>query len=116
MTEIIEMASAAYRENDVKKAVRVEPLEQVIDNMIYNIKSNHIERLQHGNCTIEMGFVLSDLLTNCERISDHCSNIAVAVIEVGHDTFDTHKYLNGVKYGNSEFNAVYDEFEKKYAI
>lgn len=116
VTEIIEMTSAAYRENDVKKAVRVEPLEQVIDNMIYNIKSNHIERLQHGNCTIEMGFVLSDLLTNCERISDHCSNIAVAVIEVGHDTFDTHKYLNGVKYGNSEFNAVYDEFKKKYAI
>lgn len=116
VTEIVLMTALAYEKNDVELAAKVEPLEQVIDGLISDIKSNHIERLQQGNCTIEMGFVLSDFLTNCERISDHCSNIAVAVIEVVHNTFDTHKYLNGVKYGNSEFNKIYDEFAEKYAL
>ena len=116
VTEIVLMTALAYEKNDVELAAKVEPLEQVIDGLISGIKSNHIERLQQGNCTIELGFVLSDFLTNCERISDHCSNIAVAVIEVVHNTFDTHKYLNGVKYGNSEFNRIYDEFAEKYAL
>ncbi len=114
--EIVITTTTVYEKNDLVTAQTVEPLEQVIDNLTATIKSNHIVRLQHGNCTIEMGFVLSDILTNCERISDHCSNIAVAVIEVENDDFDTHKYLNGVKYNNAEFNAVFDEFDKKYAL
>ncbi len=114
--EIVITTTTVYEKNDLVTAQSVEPLEQVIDNLTATIKSNHINRLQHGSCTIEMGFVLSDILTNCERISDHCSNIAVAVIEVENDDFDTHKYLNGVKYNNAEFNAVFDEFNKKYAL
>ena len=94
----------------------MEPLEQVIDQLTAKMKSNHIERLQRGICTIEMGFIFSDLLSNYERISDHCSNIAVAVIEVVHNSFDAHKYLNGVKYGNSEFNQIYDSYQVKYSL
>lgn len=116
ISEILAITSAAYIENDLEMAAKVEPLEQVIDHIAAQIKTNHIERLQHGNCTIEMGFVLADLLTNYERISDHCSNIAVAVIETENDSFDTHQYLNGVKVGNSEFNDIYDSYKLKYSI
>lgn len=116
LTEILTITTKAYETNDVELAARVEPLEQVIDSLISTIKVNHIERLQHGVCTIELGFVLSDLLTNYERISDHCSNVAVAIIEVVHDSFDTHKYLNGVKYGDADFNTLYDLFRHKYAL
>jgi phosphate:Na+ symporter len=97
-------------------AARVEPLEQVIDLLISQIKSRHIRRLQEGNCTIELGFVLSDLLNNYERISDHCSNVAVVIIEVDHDSFDTHKYLNAVKYGNEEFDETYHTYSQKYSL
>jgi phosphate:Na+ symporter len=72
--------------------------------------------MRKGKCTIEMGFILSDLLNNYSRISDHCSNVAVAVIEVAHNSFDTHKYLNDVKYGSQEFAATYEEYAKKYSI
>lgn len=114
--KIVQLTVDAYCSNSLDTAARVEPLEQVIDKLAASIRDNHIGRLQKGNCTIETGFVLSDMLTNFERISDHCSNIAVAVIEVEHDSFDTHKYLNGVKYGNNEFNMIYDEYEKEYAL
>jgi len=116
INEILGMATSCYIENDIEKAIMVEPLEEVIDGLATRIKSNQITLLQKGNSTIEMGFILSDLLNNYERISDHCSNIAVAVIEVEHDSFDTHKYLNGVKFGNSDFNSVYDSFNEKYNI
>ena len=114
--EILTLTTNAFRENNTRLAGQVEPLEQVIDKLIAQIKANHIQRLQKGNCTIELGFVLSDLLNNYERVSDHCSNIAVTVIEVDNDSFDTHRYLNAIKNGNSEFNRVYDQFEQKYAI
>ena len=114
--EILTITTNAFRENSPVTASRVEPLEQVIDKLIKEIKENHIRRLRRGNCSIEMGFVLSDLLTNYERISDHCSNIAVTVIEVVNDSFDTHRYLNAIKNGDSDFNRVYDEFEKKYEL
>lgn len=114
--EILTITARAYKENDLDLAGRVEPLEQVIDQLIATIRNNHINRLQQGTCTIEMGFILSDLLTNYERISDHCSNIAVALIEVEHNSFETHKYLNGVKYGNSDFNSIYNDYSVKYTI
>lgn len=114
--EILSITMEAYEKNDVSLAGKVEPLEQVIDSLTAEIKNNHISRLQNGNCTIELGFVLSDLLTNYERISDHCSNIAVAIIELVHNSFDTHKYLAGVKFGNSEFSEIYSEFEMKYSL
>lgn len=116
ITEIVIMTTKVYEKNDLELATRVEPLEQVIDGLASEIKSHHINRLQSGDCTIEMGFVLSDLLTNCERISDHCSNIAVAVIEAQSGSFDTHSYLNGIKYGNEDFKKVFEEYNGKYDL
>lgn len=114
--EILAITTEAYEKNDVELARRVEPLEQVIDGLITEIRGNHIKRLQSGNCTIELGFILADTLTNFERVSDHCSNIAVTIIEVVNDSFDTHKYLNAIKYGNDDFDAVYDSFREKYTL
>ena len=114
--EILQLTETAFTKNDLAVASRVEPLEQVVDKLIAKIKDHHIERLQRGECTIEMGFILSDLLNNCERVSDHCSNIAVALIEVDHNSFDTHKYLNDVKYGSADFADAYSSFAEKYAL
>ena len=114
--EIINLTIDAYSHEDTALAFRVEPLEQVVDALILNIKNRHIERLQAGNCTIELGFILSDLLTNYERISDHCSNIAAAMIEIADGSFDTHRYLSGVKYGNSRFDEIFDGYAEKYKI
>lgn len=116
ITEIVVMTTKVYEKNDLELAARVEPLEQVIDRLASEIKSHHINRLQSGDCTIELGFVLSDLLTNCERISDHCSNIAVAVIEAQNDSFDTHNYLNKIKYNNEEFKEIFEEYNGKYDL
>ena len=116
ITEIVVMTTRVYEKNDLALATRVEPLEQVIDRLASEIKSHHINRLQSGDCTIEMGFVLSDLLTNCERISDHCSNIAVAVIEAQNDSFDAHNYLNKIKYNNEEFKEIFEEYNGKYDL
>lgn len=114
--EILLNTISAYKGNDLELASRIEPLEQIIDGLTAEIKAKHIERLQNGECTIELGFVLSDLLNNYKRISDHCSNIAVTVIETDHNSFDTHRYLQGVKYGNSEFNNTFEEYRKKYYL
>ena len=114
--EILNLTACAYDGDSAELAAKVEPLEQVIDGLISKIRANHIRRLQKGACTIEGGFILADLLNNYERVSDHCSNIAVAIIEVEHNSFDTHKYLNGVKYGNSVFNEIYETYQKKYAL
>ena len=114
--EIMDITGRAYVGHDLELAMQVEPLEQVIDGIIAKIRSNHINRLQGHECTIEMGLVLHDLLNNYERISDHCSNVAVVIIEVDHDSFDTHKYLNEVKYGNVDFDTRYREYLSKYSI
>ncbi len=114
--EILELTERAFVENDPALATQVEPLEQVVDKLIDQVKHHHIDRMRKGKCTIEMGFILSDLLNNYSRVSDHCSNVAVAVIEVAHNSFDTHKYLNDVKYGSQDFAAAYEEYAKKYSI
>jgi len=114
--EILDMTIKCYVDGDVEMATRVEPLEEVIDGLSIQIRSNQITQMQKGTSTIEMGFILSDLLNNYERISDHCSNIAVAVIEVSNDSFDTHKYLQNVKFGNGDFNKIYDSYNEKYKI
>ena len=88
----------------------------MIDLLIASIRKGHITRLQHGLCSIEAGFVLTDILTNFERISDHCSNIAVAIIEAKHSSFDTHKYLNEMKYSDPTFKKMYDAYAQKYEI
>lgn len=115
--EILELAMKALRDEDRAAAKNVEPLEQTIDKLKYDIKNNHIERLRDGQCTIEMGFVLSDFLTNCERVSDHCSNIAVCILEMAHNSLETHEYLSHVKNdGKNHFFEKYDEYRKKYKL
>ncbi len=117
LDEILEITAEAYEKNDIAVAEKVEPLEQVIDVLISEIKAKHVERLQAGNCSIQMGFVLSDLLTNYERVSDHCSNIAVAIIEVLHNSFDTHYYLSNVKTMNdTSYRTLFEEFSSKYSL
>ncbi|MBD5168906.1 MAG: Na/Pi cotransporter family protein [Oscillibacter sp.] len=117
LKEILTLTTRAYAENDLRLAARVEPLEQVIDGLVADIKSNHITRLQKGHCTIEMGFVLSDLLTNCERVSDHCSNIAVAQIETALNAYQAHEYLNTLKTsGDAAFRTAFDDYRAQFSV
>lgn len=117
LSEIVSMTLHAFVQNDLKVAEKIEPLEQVIDTLTANIRSRHIARLKAGNCTVESGFILLDILTGIERISDHCSNIAVAIIELSHDSFDTHSYLQAVKSQNSgDFAKNYSEFLNTYSL
>ena len=117
LRDILRVTTKAFAEEDLPLAARVEPLEQVIDGLIADIKSNHIVRLQKGHCTIEMGFVLSDLLTNCERVSDHCSNIAVAQIETAQSLYQAHEYLNALKSaGDAAFQSACEDYCRQYAI
>ena len=102
---------------DEKLAAQVEPLEQVIDSLKVELKNRHIRRLQEGKCTIELGFVLSDILNNFERVSDHCSNIAVCLIQIKDSTMDTHGYLNEIKTsGDPRFTGYYNRFTSKYTL
>ena len=117
ITEILDITMTAFEKGDIALAANVEPLARVIDDIIANIRSRHIDRLKNGVCTIELGFVLSDLLSNYERISDHCSNIAVAIIESEHDSFKAHEYLSGVKNdSNEDFVERFDFYSKKYSL
>ena len=107
----------AYKEKDKALALRVEPLEEVIDVMIVDIKQRHVDRLQKGQCNLEYGFVHADLLNNCERISDHCSNLAIAVLNLSLGQYDAHEYTEMVKSGsNPEFEAAFKEFSAKYVL
>lgn len=115
--EILHNTVTALDGEDLELARGIEPLEQVIDTLTTEIRTRHISRLQKGNCTIELGFVLTDLLTNCERISDHCSNIAVAMIEAERGSFDTHEYLHTVKtQPDSEFTEQFNRWHKKFEL
>ena len=115
--EIMEISVDAHNNNDLALAYKVEPLEECVDDLIDQIKLNHIDRLKSGYCTIEHGFVLSDILTNYERVSDHCSNIGVAMIELSRGIFDAHEYLDALKEkGDPEFQKLYEEYKTKYAI
>lgn len=115
LSEILTQAMTAFATGDLAEAAKVEPLEQVMDELIEAVKVHHVERLQAGKCTIELGFVLSDILTNYERISDHCSNIAVCIIETQHDSFDTHEYIHAIKKG-SDFEDQYRAYVEKYHL
>ncbi len=115
--DIVNRTVDAFQKNDVYAAKKIEPLEEVVDGLVREVKSRHIMRLQAGACSIEYGFVLDDLLTNYERIADHCSNIAVAMIEVSLDRFDTHEYLNGVKHGDDvKFERRYEKYRGRYTF
>ena len=117
VNEILDLALEAFNNNDMDKAFLVEPLEQVVDNLKALLKKQHISRLRKNECTIELGFVLSDLLTNLERVSDHCSNVAVCLIEVAHDSLDMHSHLQTLKaHHNKEFENNFELYAKKYSI
>ena len=109
----------AFRKGDLHLASKVEPLEAVVNELVRAIKARHVARLQAGSCSIEYGFVLDDLLTNYERVCDHCSNVAVAQIEVAQDSFDTHAYLNDLRHGNDtkeseEFHRRLGRYRERY--
>ncbi|MBR2511589.1 MAG: Na/Pi cotransporter family protein, partial [Firmicutes bacterium] len=115
--EILDITFDAYLESDEIKASDVEPLEQVIDHLTETIRLNHIDRLQRGECTIQNGFVLADMLGNYERVSDHCSNIAVTILELDSGTFDSHEFLSNIKtMDNPDFRDKFNAFMKKYEI
>lgn len=117
VAEILELSVMAMSDESIETAKKVEPLEQVIDRLKRVIKNGHIKRLQQGDCTMELGFILSDLLTNLERISDHCSNIAVCVIEIANDSFEAHDYLSQLRTEEgSEFEEMYQLYKQKYYV
>ncbi len=115
--EIISISIDAFVRNDLETAYRVEPLEELIDNLCDEMKLHHIDRLQKGICTLHHGFVFNDLLTNLERVSDHCSNIAVAIIELESENFDAHEYINSlIEVRSHGFDEYYGEYSKKYVL
>lgn len=116
LCEILDLTAKALLFGDMKAATHVEPLEQVIDYLRDTIKDNHIQRLQKSECTIEHGFVLSDILTTLSRVSDHCSNIAGCVIEIAHNSLEMHEYLGRIKKGEEDFNAYYAMYLAKYSL
>ena len=117
LTEILSTAIRSFVNNDLQLAARVEPLEELIDNLCDEMKLHHVDRLQKGLCTLGQGFVFNDLLTNYERVADHCSNIAVALIELESDSFDTHEYLNSLKELKSDmYERYYEEYRRIYQL
>ncbi len=117
ISEILDITLESFETNSLDTAITVEPLEQVVDKLKDLLKHQHIKRLRNGECTIELGFVLSDILTNFERVSDHCSNIAACMLEIAHDDLDLHEYLKKVKSGEEKnFNHYYEYYSMKYSI
>lgn len=115
--ESLQLTIVAFGTEDLRHAVRVEPLEEVIDYLCDELKNRHITRMQQGLCSLEKGFIYLDVLTNLERISDHCSNVAVCLIEMQHDSFDTHEYLNNLKTsGEMEYTKMYNAYRQKYSL
>ena len=117
VVDIVNLATAAFLHEDKAQAALVEPLEEVVDDLKLQLRNRHIARLQKGECTVELGFVFNDLLTGFERVSDHCSNIAVYQLEQAGSDYDIHAYLDRVKSdGNSDFSANYREYREKYLL
>ena len=115
--EITHDAITAFTTGDLALAYRVEPLEEVIDALCDEMKLHHVDRLQQGICTLHQGFVFNDLLTNFERVSDHCSNLAVATIELESDSFDPHQYMISLKAARSHgFDQYYEEYRRKFSL
>lgn len=115
--EIVEKSVVVFENEDADLAKTIEPLEEVIDDINDELKKRHVKRLRKGKCTIELGFVLSDITTNFERVADHCSNIAVCLLQINEDSFETHEYLDMVKRNeNTGFKQMYQSYRTKYAL
>lgn len=117
LKNIVNITCDVFNRGDISEAVNVEPLEEVIDSLTQKLKKRHVLRLRNGECTIELGFILSDIIANYERVADHCSNIAVALIQIHDDGFDTHEYLENVRSEDNEvFMDKYKEYKKMYKL
>ena len=116
MNEILSLTFTVFENEDAGQAANIEPLEEVIDDLKEEIRTRHIRRLAKGKCTIELGFALTDIVTNYERIADHCSNIAVAVIQMDEKEHDVHKYLGQVKTQDPQFAQMYRMYKEKYLL
>ena len=117
LTEILDLAVGCFVEGDLERAYRVEPLEERIDVLCDEMKLRHVDRLQKGECSLTGGFVFNDLLTNFERVADHCSNLAIAMIELQSDSYDTHSYVINLKELHSHnFDRLYEDYTRKYEI
>jgi len=114
--EILDLAYDAFSSDDAEKAKRIEPLEEVVDKLKEELRFRQILRLQKGECTIEQGFILSDMLTNLERVADHCSNVAGRIIERHNRNFLIHTYTDNIRVTYKDFDAKYDMYSKKYAL
>ncbi len=117
VVDIVSISYDVFENTNIESAKKVEPLEEIIDELNQELKARHIRRLREGKCTIEQGFILSDITTSLERIADHCSNIAVCILQVAEDSFDTHSYLNAVKREDNEtFQRRMEETRKQYPL
>lgn len=117
VVDIVNISYDVFESGKIESAKKVEPLEEIIDELNQELKSRHVRRLREGKCTIEQGFVLSDITTSLERIADHCSNIAVCILQVAEDSFDTHSYLNTMKREDNEtFQKRMEETRKQYPL
>ncbi len=115
--DIAKTTAEVFEKEDCEQAIMVEPMEEVIHHLTVEMKNRHVNRLREGSCTIELGFILSDIMTNCERVSDHCSNIAVCIIQVHEDALGAHEYLEAMKSGdNIEFRGRYLAVQEKYLL
>ncbi len=116
VSEVLTLAYTAFVHDDLSIAEKVEPLEQVVDGLKAKLRNRHINRLKNGECSIEMGFVWADLLTNLERTADHCSNIAVCIIDAANNNMNIHESLRDIKTNSADFERMYKEYSEKYSI
>ena len=116
LAEVVDNTVKAFSTNSTNVASQVEPLEQVVDKLQAKIRARHIKRLEKGKCTVELGFIHSDIITSFQRTSDHCSNIAVCVIQINLKQFETHEYLQELKTSDDEFKEEYNQYKIKYAL
>ena len=118
--DIMDRTVAAYGSFDLQQAIKIEPQEQVVDSLVREVKSRHVRRLRDGLCTVEYGFVLEDLLTACERTADHCSNVAVEMLQVAEGKLEAHEYLNALKagelYESAAFAEQFAQYKAQYAF
>ena len=115
--DIVINAIKSFENEDIDTAMCIEPMEEVADKLNKQMKKRHKKRLENGKCTIEMGFILSDITTNYERIADHCSNIAIGIIQSKEDIYESHEYLETLDKGeNTLFHKKYEEYKERYIL
>ena len=116
ITRVTRITADSFADNDPTRASEVEPLEQVVDHLCSAMKARHIARLKEGACSVDQGMLFTDVLSSCRRISDHCSNVAAAIIELGHDSYETHHYLDQRKEHDASFRAQYEQLLTQYPL